>query len=165
MKQTNNEPTIEDKNTKRQNMQRLINEYQKDTLSSQLNQTQLGKNYKETPKQKNTIGKLEKTNEDEIIYADDAKLFPPPESDHINTHRKLHNYNLFTKTRKLKINWEKVKLLTNKTKTHIKKLPPPYNEIEETKTATILGKQINIHNRNDPAVQQRIQLANRRGAN
>ena len=52
-----------------------------------------------------------------------------------------------------------VKLLTIKTKTHIKTPPPPYNNIQTTKTATILGKQINIHNKNGPAVQQRIQLA------
>ena len=57
---------------------------------------------------------MENTNEDEIIYADDTKLFMPPEDNPEQILQKLNNYKKLTTTRKLKINWKKVRLLTNK---------------------------------------------------
>ena len=56
---------------------------------------------------------MDKQNEDEAIYADEATLFFPNQTKNENIQLKLHNYNLVTQTRKLKIQWDKVLLMTN----------------------------------------------------
>ena len=73
--------------------------------------------------------------EDEIIYADDTKLFLPSEDNPEQILQKLHNYEMLTKTRKLKNTMAK-STTPYKRKTIIKKTPPPYNEIQTARTVT-----------------------------
>ena len=136
-------PTRYDKNT-----------HNRENITTKIKQQR--KNNKNIQEPKDQI---KKSNEDEIIYADDTKLFLPNEDNPEQILQKLNNYKDLTKTRKLKINWNKVRLLTNKRNSVIKKFPPPYNEIQTTKNITILGKKINVHNNTGPAVLQRIQQA------
>ena len=75
-------------------------------------------------------------------------------------HLQLKHYQLTTKSRKLKINRDKVEMLT-KHKPFLKQnpLPEPFNKIKIKKEGKILGKMIHIDPLKNNACAHRIQLA------
>ena len=76
----------------------------------------------------------------------------------------MKHYAILTKTRNLEIQWEKVLLLTKKTKTmQITALPPPYNQIKMHTTGTVLGKMINMHGEQNQTIIHRLKKAKKRG--
>jgi len=97
--------------------------------------------------------------EDAILYSDDANLLLEQEKQE-QTIIRLQNYAEATKSRQLKIQWGKVKLLTRKTKqSQQQTFPHPYNEIQDSKTGMVLGKQIHIQGHQKQAIQHRLTKA------
>ena len=65
-----------------------------------------------------------------------------------------------TQKRQLKIQWGKVEMLTRQTKNReTRNYPPPYDQIKQTNTGTVLGKQINMHGGQMQAIRHRIHKA------
>ena len=77
-------------------------------------------------------------------YADDTILGIEIQEPKTLTHQ-LQNYEIVAQGRQLTIQWEKVKLLSNKPNPMIQQaLPTPFDAIEYTRGGTILGAQIHI---------------------
>jgi len=118
------------------------------TTHSPTKRTTAGKNHKKEQKKET---KSYKQGEDYVIYADDTNFLLQEEKPE-NTTTRLQHYSTLTKTRRVKIQWGKVKLLTRKKKTQTPTmLPHPYNQIQTATTGTVLGGKLTCANtRNHP---------------
>ena len=84
------------------------------------------------------------------LFADDTNIITQHDNP-AQIVQKLKNYETITRTRQLSIQWEMVAILTRKSQ-HAKikaKLPPEMTKVQAVTNATILGKVIDINQRNN----------------
>lgn len=148
----------------------LINKEETQTFFQQLHQdqTKLGITKPQTAREivqrytqpaPNKQGRAKLTPTDRQEYADDAVLFMESQNQQ-NTTTYLRNYSNVAKSRQIPIRWKKTEMLTmGKITPDIHKLPPPYNNIEYRNEGNVLGKLINVGNKQLPSIKHRIKSA------
>ena len=102
--------------------------------------------------------------EEEVIFPDDTNIISQNETIWQLT-KWLQNYSMSTRTRKVKIHWGEVHIITRKGEHEQLKqqLPTPYNQIKPGTQGKVLGEQIAITTKSIHAVNARLGKAKQPG--